>query len=578
MTERTTIGELAAAVGDGDTVYVGGTLFSRVPWALLQAVAARRPRDLHVVSWGGGFPLELLLEVDAVRALTFCFASLDIFGGGPRFREALEQDRLDVVELTALGLHQGLSAGKRRFPSEPMILPTGSDLVSGPGFPQRYADPVSSAPMGAVPAIRPDVMLLHATATDADGNLEISGALGLDLMAVPASTRVLATAEAEVPTSQLGTRRHARVVPRAFVHAVAVAPDGAAPFSCLPHRIADFAAIDRLRTAEQLEGTTPDWSAPTPPLESLTARQVVAAAPELGPESVDGPVTIDEHMIVRLARMLDDGDVCSVGAVSPLATAAYLLAKAIHAPTLTLITNGGGYVDVDERPLLFGLGEALDCSSAVTHMGGDESYEWYYQRGAVDYEAISVAQIDATGATNTSWVVSPSGRRIRLPGQGGMADVMEMHRHVVVYLPRQSPLNTPDAVSFTSSMRRLVEAADRERAGYRPGSVRLVTNLAVFELDPAVGRLRPVQRFPGVDDEQLRAATGFGLSADDLAATSEVSQPSDEELHVLRHRIDPLGLRRLEFVPSRERGALLTQLLAAETDLIARLTDAMAPA
>ena len=150
-----------------------------------------------------------------------------------------------------------------------------------------------------------------------------------------------------------------------------------------------------------------------------------------------------------------------MGAVSPLASASYLLAKATSAPSMTLITNGGCYIDVEPRPVLFGLGEWLDACSALTIMGGEESYEWFYQAGLVSFEVVSVAQIDAFGRTNNREVVTPSGRRLRLPGQGGMADVANMHQHFVVYLPRQSQLNTPERVEFSTAARGLLTAAER---------------------------------------------------------------------------------------------------------------------
>ena len=187
-----------------------------------------------------------------------------------------------------------------------------------------------------------------------------------------------------------------------------------------------------------------DSRSSTPPLS-------LAAMPNVADDATSA--TPDEWMTCWLARQYPDGSVCSVGAVSPLASASYLLAKATSAPSMTLITNGGCYIDVEPRPVLFGLGEWLDTCSALTVMGGEESYEWFYQAGLVSYEVVSVAQIDAFGRTNNREVVTPSGRRLRLPGQGGMADVANMHRNFIVYLPRQSKLNTPERVEFSTAAR-----------------------------------------------------------------------------------------------------------------------------
>ena len=82
--------ELAGFVEDGARLGIGGFHFSRVPIALIQAVVARGVKNLDYISWGGSLGLELLLEADAVRKMTLCFNSLDVFGLAPRFRKAVE--------------------------------------------------------------------------------------------------------------------------------------------------------------------------------------------------------------------------------------------------------------------------------------------------------------------------------------------------------------------------------------------------------------------------------------------------------------------------------------------------------
>jgi glutaconate CoA-transferase subunit A len=146
-----------------------------------------------------------------------------------------------------------------------------------------------------------------------------------------------------------------------------------------------------------------------------------------------------------------------------------------------------------------------------------------------------------------------------------------MHRHLVVYLPRQSPLNTPERVAFATAARGLLTRADREAAGYQPGVVALVTNLAVFRLDEGTGRFRVAEVFPWTTFPELREATGFELGIASLDGIPVVAEPTSAELDALRRRVDPLGIRKLEFVPSRERGPLLEQTIAAEAELAGRV-------
>ena len=573
--------DLAARVHDGVTLAVGGTLFTRMPVQLLAAVCDAQPRNLHYACWGGGLPLEMLLEAGAVTKASLCFSSLDIFGQARRFQAAVEDGGLELIEWTAHAFAQALFAGKRRLPSEPFTWPVGSDLVELPGFPESIADPVSGAGIGAAPALRPDILLLHAPAADEDGNIVLVGARAMELVMIPASRQVLATVDAIVSRDELRRFPGGIVISRHFVSAIAVVPGAAVPTSSLPFYIADFEGLREWTAAPDPRAAVPEVGAPAEVgalaegpmtrLAELTSTDVVAALAADVPDS--GPATPDEWMVCWLARQYPDGSICSVGAVSPLASASYLLAKATSAPSMTLITNGGCYIDVEPRPVLFGLGEWLDTCSAITIMGGEESYEWFYQAGMVSFEVVSVAQIDGSGRTNNREVVTPSGRRLRLPGQGGMADVANMHQHFVIYLPRQSKLNTPERVDFSTAARRIVGAAERESAGYRPGVVMLVTNLAVFKLDEGSGRFRVHEVFPWTTMDELRDTTGFDLRLTSLEGIPVVPPPTTAELDALRRRVDPLGIRRLEFVPSRERGPLLESTIRAEADLALRVLE-----
>jgi glutaconate CoA-transferase subunit A len=230
--------------------------------------------------------------------------------------------------------------------------------------------------------------------------------------------------------------------------------------------------------------------------------------------------------------------------------------------------TSGGLVDIARRPMLLGLGEALDTASAPVKCGGEDTYRWYYQKGLVTCEVVGSAQIDRHARTNNIEVISPSGRRVRLPGQGGMADVADLHRDFVLYQTRQSTMTMVESVSRVSASRHLITPVQRRRAGLVPGEVVVITNLGVFELNQSSEELELTHLHPGVTLDEVREATGFTLTVSDRLADTPV--PSSEVLRTLRDEVDPLGIRRLEFVPSLERSALLLQCIDAERDLIDR--------
>jgi glutaconate CoA-transferase subunit A len=281
--------------------------------------------------------------------------------------------------------------------------------------------------------------------------------------------------------------------------------------------------------------------------------------------------TLDEIMAVRIAAELDNESFASAGAVSPLANVAYRLAKATHAPGMIIATLSCGHLDIAPSPMILSLIESLDAETAAAHAGGDDTYSAYYQAGAVTHEIIGAAQIDRHGRVNNLAIHRKKGGFIRLPGQGGMADVANMHRDYALYVTRHSPLTFVDSVDAASSGRGLLTEAERAAAGYRTGQAVVFSDLCVFRLDPNSRQLVVIETMPGVDRNRIADSTGFPLVfAEDC---TETALPSAELLDVLRHRIDPLGLRRLEFIGARERGGLLAEILAADRSLVDRLGD-----
>jgi len=269
-----------------------------------------------------------------------------------------------------------------------------------------------------------------------------------------------------------------------------------------------------------------------------------------------------EVMVCALARTVRAGDVATVGSASPLPTVAYLLAKLLWAPDLVMLSFNGGLVDVGWRPMTLSYAELLDFHSAAAHAGGDETYHWYYQQGRVTHEVVGAAQLDRHGATNNIAVRRADGSLVRLPGQGGMADVANLHASFLLYLPRQSRRNTVERVDIRGAARVL------------PGRTVVLTDLGRFELDAAAGGLVLTHLHPGVELEEVRERTGWPLLVgDDLQRTPA---PSAEELRALRERVDPLGVRRLDFVPAAERGALIDELLDREDRVLDAVMEAVA--
>jgi glutaconate CoA-transferase subunit A len=294
--------------------------------------------------------------------------------------------------------------------------------------------------------------------------------------------------------------------------------------------------------------------------------------PALRRESADA--SIDEIIAARIAAELGNDSFASAGAVSPLANVAYRLAKATHAPDMIITTMSCGHLDIAPSPMILSLIESLDAETAVAHAGGDDTYSTYYQPGAVTHEIVAAAQVDRRGRVNTIALRKRDGGIIRLPGQGGMADVANMHRDYLLYITRHSTQSIVDEVEIASSARGLLTEAERAPHGYQTGRALVITDLCVFQLDPATRELVVLETMPGVTRDRIRDATGFAVTFS--AGCRETALPSAETLDILRNRIDPLGLRRLEFVSAKERGALIAEILNADRAAVERCIAAQA--
>ena len=200
----TDLAGLAAMVGDGDSFGVGGHHFARLPIALLRAIAERAPKGLRYVSWAGGLPLEMLLEAGAVASIDICFSSLDIFGLPPRFRAAAEAGTVPVRDWTALAMIQALRAGEANLPSLPFQLPAGSDMMELVPGAITTSDPISGEPVGVIPALRLDTVVLHAPARRrARQCRDLRRHARSDWPMVGAARKVLVTVEEIVPAGTL---------------------------------------------------------------------------------------------------------------------------------------------------------------------------------------------------------------------------------------------------------------------------------------------------------------------------------------------------------------------------------------
>jgi glutaconate CoA-transferase subunit B len=156
----------------------------------------------------------------------------------------------------------------------------------------------------------------------------------------------------------------------------------------------------------------------------------------------------------------------------------------------------------------------------------------------VDVGFVGGAEVDRFGNLNTTWA-EDGGRRIRLPGSGGAADIASLARRTVVVVHHERR-RFPERVRYLTSPGFGTGRGWRETVGLtRGGPGRVITSLGTFGFDPESGEMVLESLHPGVTLEELRAETGWPVRvAPDLR---ETPGPTREELDAIR-RFDPDGL------------------------------------
>jgi glutaconate CoA-transferase subunit B len=153
--------------------------------------------------------------------------------------------------------------------------------------------------------------------------------------------------------------------------------------------------------------------------------------------------------------------------------------------------------------------------------------------GRVDVGFIGGAQVDVFGNVNTHRVSAP-GRRVRLPGSGGGADLACLARRTLIIMAHEKRRLVPEVEFVTSPGWGRGEGAGQQwRAGQglaRGGPAALITSLGVFRFPR--GRARLAQLHPGAGLREAAAATGWELEAE--AELAETPPPTAQELEIIR--------------------------------------------
>jgi glutaconate CoA-transferase, subunit A len=224
--------DLDTALGvieDGMTVGIGGWIFHGQPMALVRGLIRKGVRDLSLVPAPGSVAPDMLIGAGCVRETACVFISFEHLGLAPNFRRTAQSGSLTVLEMDGPGIAGGLRAAACDLPYA-LIPDLGTDLprVNPQGY-RKARVQEGPRPLLEVPAIKPDVLLLHGQQADEEGNVQYFGAGYFDLLLAQAARHVICSVDRLVPASTVRHSARLTKIPSAFVDAVVVTPFGAHP-------------------------------------------------------------------------------------------------------------------------------------------------------------------------------------------------------------------------------------------------------------------------------------------------------------------------------------------------------------
>jgi len=215
-------------VHDGDSIALEG-FTHLIPFAAGHEVLRQDRRDLELIRMTPDVLYDQMIGMGSARKLVFSYGGNPGVGSLHRFRDAVEKGwprPIEIEEHSHAGMANRYAAGAAHLPFGVMRGYTGTDLV-GHTRVARISCPFTGEELVAVPALRPDVAIVHAQEADLEGNVQLWGIPGVQKEAVLSARRSLVTVERIV--QRLVPRLGGIVIPGWVLDAVAKAPGGAQP-------------------------------------------------------------------------------------------------------------------------------------------------------------------------------------------------------------------------------------------------------------------------------------------------------------------------------------------------------------
>ena len=222
---------IATHVHDGDSVAIEG-FTHLICFAAAHEIIRQQRRDLTLCRLTPDLVADQMIAAGCVAKLVFSWAGNPGAGSLHALRRAVEGSEggeLQLDEYSHFGMVSRFAAGAAGLPFWPLRAYANTDLPKANENIRQVACPFTGEKLAAVPALTPDVAIIHAQRADADGNTQMWGVLGVQKEAAFAAERVIVVVEEIVAESVVRADPNRTVIPALIVDAVVHEPMGAHP-------------------------------------------------------------------------------------------------------------------------------------------------------------------------------------------------------------------------------------------------------------------------------------------------------------------------------------------------------------
>jgi len=231
--------EAASYIKDGMTIAIGGFINSSHPMAIVRQVIRNGVKNLTVIgAASGGLDLDLMIGAGCIRKLVTTYVAGEYLCPiGPFFRVAAERGEIEVFECDEGMFYCILRAAAQKLPFHPWKAGIGTSYPEVNPEIKVFKDPIKGEPLLAIPAIKPEVAIIHAAHADPYGNVQHIGTGFGDRSMWRAADKTIVTVEKIVPNEEI--RKNPLATSLHAVDAVVRAPYGSHPYASPGYYVED---------------------------------------------------------------------------------------------------------------------------------------------------------------------------------------------------------------------------------------------------------------------------------------------------------------------------------------------------